>query len=313
MPGQRSWMIGLALAVFLLEGRAELGAQAVSRTETISGAGNWPIRFTYYPAREKLPGNDNVDVKNAPVAILLHGAGGSRLFWDKTSAWPMNRPGPFAEVLQTNGFAVFSVDLRKHGESIREGDTKLATADYELMVADLVNLKQFIYEEHQQQRLNMRKCALVAMNDSCPVAAAFAEFDWKLPPHDDHAVPSERTPRGQDVRALVLISPTPTVGTLRANNSLRFLGNPEFPIAFMIVSGKKDTEGNKVARVLFRLVGTRANEARTKLLEPDTNEKSEHLFGNPRLRLEPEILDFLKKHVHDLSIPWQDRRSRRER
>lgn len=306
--------LALLAAGFHSGAQAVPGADAVSRPETISGVGNWPIRMTYYPAKDKLPGNDKVDVRNAPVAILLHGANGSRLFWDKNSAWPgQGQPGPFAEVLQANGFAVLTVDLRKHGESTREGDTKISSSDYSLMVDDLFNVKQFIYEQHQQERLNMRKCAIVALDDSCPVAAAFAELDWKLPPHDDHAVPAERTPRGGDMRALVLISPTASVGQLRATNSLRYLANPDMGIAFMLVAGKKDSEGNKTAKTLHRIVGTKANESRTRLEEPDTNERSEHLFGSQRLRTEAGLLAFLKKNVLELPIPWQDRRSRRDR
>lgn len=288
-------------------------AQAVVRAETVSGADGWPIRFSYYPALEKLANNQVVDVKKAPVAILLHGTGGSRLFWDKTSAAPGGNPGPFAEVLQAKGFAVVSVDLRKHGESVREGQERLLVSDYELMVGDLAAIKQFLIDEHQKERLNVRKLAIVALDDMCAVAATYAELDWRQPPFDDHAIPSERTPRGQDVRALVLVSPSSSAGRVQTTGPLKFLANPEFRIAFEVLVGKKDASGFKTARTLFGVVNKKANEDRTKFEEFDTNEKSQHLFGNPRIKAENQILLFLKTNVQDLDIPWMDRRSRRDR
>jgi hypothetical protein len=45
----------------------------------------------------------------------------------------------------------------------------------------------------------------------------------------------------------------------------------------------------------------------------ETNERSQHLFGNPRIGVELPVIRFLKDHVKDLQIPWQNRISRRER
>jgi pimeloyl-ACP methyl ester carboxylesterase len=288
-------------------------AQAQSRPESAMGRDGWPLRFTYYPVPEKLAGNVAVDTKSAAVIMLLHGEEGDRTFWDKTSAAPGAGGKPFAEVLQSQGYAVLSIDLRKHGESTREGQEKVLPGDYEAMVYDLVAIKDFLFKEHQAQRLNMRKLGIVALDIAAPVAIQFAEYDWQQTPYDDHAVFAERTPRGQDVQALVLVSPTATAGRLQATKALRTLGNPTLGIAFMVVVGKKDTAGLKVATTLYKQVGLKANEDRTKLEEFDTNEKSQHLFGNPRVRSEVAILQFLKKNVQDRTTPWVDRRSRTDR
>lgn len=300
------WLLAVLFAT------PQLAAQATSRVETINGLDGWPIRLTYYPAPEK-SGSQVIDVKQAAVVVLLHGEGGDRSFWDKRSAPPGAMGKPFAEVLQSQGYAVISVDLRKHGESAREGNDKIVAADYEAMVADLAAIKEFIFTQHQAQQLNMRKLAIVALDNSVPVAVTFAERDWALPPFDDHALESERTPRGQDVRAIVMLSPVTNVGRIQASGGLRSLGAPARGMSFFVGVGKKDAAGLKAANTLFKLVGSKANEDRTQFEQFDTNERSEHLFGNARIRVEVPVLVFLKKQVQDLSIPWVDRRSRTDR
>lgn len=288
-------------------------AEAESQPQSIVSADGWPLRFTYYPAPEKSAGNQAIDRSQAAVVVLLHGADGDRTFWDKTSVPPGAGSKPFAELLQSQGYAVISLDQRKHGESTREGQEKILPGDYELMIVDLVAVKNFLFTEHQAQRLNMRKLAIVALDESAPIAAAFAEFDWSQTPYDDHAIPAERTPRGQDVQALVFISPTATAGRVQASKPLRMLVNPALGIAFYVAVGKKDTAGLKTATTLYKQIGIKANEERTKLEEFDTNERSQHLFGNPRVKLEVSLLPFLKKHVQEKNIPWRDRRSRTDR
>ena len=288
------------------------GVDAQSRAESVDGVGGWPIRFTYFPALEKLPGNSNVDLKQAPVAILLHGKDGNRSFWDKRSAPPRGGK-PFAEVLQSQGFAVLSVDLRKHGESRQEGNSRLLATDYELMVGDLAAVKEFLLEEHQAERLNMAKLAVVALDDSAPVAATYAAYDWRLPPYDDHAIPAQRTPRGQDVKCLVLLSPETNAGKTQAANSLRFLANPSFGIAVFLGAGTKDSSGMKAARTLYKMVSNRLPEDKAKLETFDTNERSEHLFGKSSIRAELPILQFMIANTREIDVPWRDRRSRTER
>ncbi len=281
------------------------------RTETVRGPGNWPIRFTYYPALAS--GKfDSREVKNAPVLILLHGRGGRRDFWDKTSAFPGTNKA-FAPILQAQGYAVLALDVRKHGDSAPEGNNKILAQDYEAMVGDLIAIKEFLFAEHQKQALNMRKLGIIAMDDLCPVAATYAEYDWLQPPYDDHAIPAKRTPRGQDVKALVFISPSVNAGRVQLTKPLRYLSNPSLRIAFQVVSGKKDRNHSKARSIYKFFSGKKANERRIEFVELNTNEKSKNLFGNPRIQVEVRIVKFLNDHLRNLDIPWQDRRSRRDR
>jgi pimeloyl-ACP methyl ester carboxylesterase len=309
-----------SIVAWLALGAATQAQQAVTSNETVRAQDGLPIHFTYYPALDSVGGQKR-DVRTAAVLILLHGQEMSRLFWDKTSAPPAaatakpgSAAGPFAAVLQQQGFAVISVDMRKHGDSVREGENRVTTNDYELMIADLIVLKEFVFQQHQAQKLNMRKLAIVAMDAMVPIAATFAEWDWRQAPYDDHAILAQCTPRGQDVRAIVMISPETNSGRVQATNSLRFLASPEKRMAFEVVVGKKDTAAAKKASTLFKVVrGASTDDERVKLAELDTNEKSAHLFGNPRIQAEVPIIKFLKANVADLSIDWQDRRSRLDR
>jgi pimeloyl-ACP methyl ester carboxylesterase len=288
-------------------------AFAQAQPKVVHGPDGWPVHISYYSAPDKA-GSAKVDLTQAPVVILLHGKEGDRSFWDKRSAPPGAMGKPFSELLQSQGFAVISVDLRKHGESKPEGvSDKVMPNDYELMVADLVAVKEFILEQHQAQKLNMRKLGIIALDDSVPVAATFAERDWAMPPYDDHAIPAERTPRGQDIRALVLLSPATNAGRVQAAGSLRYVGNPSLGVAFLVGAGKKDTAGIKNARTLHKMVSGKGHEENSVLEEFETAEKSQHLFGNARVKAELPILQFLKKHVQEPKIDWVDRRSRTER
>ena len=101
----------------------------------------------------------------------VRSSAGNQLIWEKT-----------AETLRAKGFAVVTVDLRKHGKSLPEGDvasTRLNRTDYQLMVAeDLELVKRFLMDEHHAHKLNIRKLGIVAMGMSAPVALTFAGNDW---------------------------------------------------------------------------------------------------------------------------------------
>ena len=103
---------------------------------TLTTADNWQIYITYYQA----PGKDESVTKNAAVVVLLHGDKENRLVWEGEKG--------LAPLLHQEGFAVITVDLRKHGQSTNvarsSGDspaggkntegTNMQAADYGNMV-----------------------------------------------------------------------------------------------------------------------------------------------------------------------------------
>ena len=140
------------------------------------------IYITYYPAFAQ---KESI-ARNTPVVILLHGDKENRLVWEGEKG--------LAPRLQREGFAVITVDLRKHGQSTNVGrasgdspaggksteGTNLQSVDYGNMVdQDLEAVKKFIYEQHQAKRLNMNKIGIVAAETSAAIAVCFAANDWK--------------------------------------------------------------------------------------------------------------------------------------
>lgn len=285
-------------------------AEPTMRVENVAAPDKFPIRISYYPAlAEKNPNG----VSEAGVVILLHGDKGSRINWDKGSA-PSGQM-TFPAVLQESGYAAVTVDLRKHGQSVMEGkEEPINNDDYAKMAAgDLKAVKDFIQTEHQAKNLNMGKMAIIGAGFSAPVAAAFAQFDWEQPPFDDSPIPASRTPRGQDVKAIVMLSPDSTAGRLSSNKSLVYLTKQK--IAILIMVGKEDGLDKGAAKNSFKAAGggNKKNEERVYLLEPDVKDRGTNLFGKYPQFIESPVLKFLELHIKNIDVPWVDRRSRLER
>ncbi len=286
---------------------------ATIRTETAVALDKFPIRFSYYPAiAEKTEEKNVAGLANAGVVILLHGANGNRILWDKGSALP--KGATFPATLQGAGYAVVTVDLRKHGESIQNGrEEAVQPNDYMAMVADLKVIKDFLQKEHQDKKLNMAKMAIVGVGISAPVATAFAEADWLQTPYDDSPVQAMKTPRGQDVKAIALISPETAAGRLNTQKSLGFLNKQG--LAFLFLAGNLEKDEKSMAKKCFTVCGggTKKGENRVYLFEPPMKERDTNLFGKDPNLVEGPVYNFLETHLKKLTIPWADRRSRLER
>lgn len=309
-----------------------------------SPADGWPLKLTYYPSREG---------KEAAVVVLLHMKGESRLTW--------TAPKGFAEQLQAKGFAVVAVDMRKHGQSKpgaedddpkkatssekdkakkSSGGTDLKPADYLLMVRDMDGIKKFIFDEHQKGNLNMRKTAIVAPTMSAAIAITFAAADWAKAPYDDAPNLAARTPRGQDVQAMIFLSPETALPQVPAHLVAGQL--KATPMAAFVVVGKTDSQDKDQAKKLFQLLGgdPAKTEAPKKKAEPkkvgkekekesekssDKKHEERFFYGEPNtklrgtdllgknLKVEEAMLGFLEDHVKALKGPvyeWRDRQSR---
>ncbi len=307
------WGIAALASLVLTAAAAPVQAQgtvAVVEKKTLTASDGWPIHITYYQSGEG---------KESGVVILLHQRGGNRLVWDTG----------FAKRLQDEGYAVITVDLRKHGESKsptaaepgvdtgskRGGDAnELSRIDYfQMAAADLEAVKDFLYKEHQAQKLNMRKTAIIAPEMSAPVAMNFAWKDWFKKPYDDAPTFAARTPRGQDIRAMVLLSPEDVVPGLSTGKPLLDLRNPAFGIAFLFCYGTKDRADRGGSRKMYQKVaGIPQNKDRTYLKSYNYKLRGTELIGK-KIRVEEHILAFLDKHLKQLNGPtdvWRDRESK---
>ena len=299
-----------SIAIFSAWSSPDCFAQEAS-SQTLNSVGDgFPIKITYYPAPSG--GNQSGPTKEAPVVVIVPGEDENRTAWDKGSS-PRNVDRKLPEELQRSGFAVITVDLRKQGESVLEGrEESIKPIDYQRMVVgDLEAVKEFIFKEHQAGKLNMRKLGLIGSGSGAAIASTFAEYDWKKPPYDDHALVLERTPRGQDVRALVLISPHLKAGDAKTGSAMNFLKNPNFQVALMVIVGEADNDNYKNGQTLYKqFSNVKGAEERSVLWTPPLKDHGIALLQQPVQVAYNPILQFCEKRLKALDTPWQDRRSR---
>lgn len=167
----------------------------------------WRIHCLYYPPMEKV----RKSKETVPV-ILLHGWGGQG-----------SEYGFLATGLQTYGHACIVPDLRGHGrsttrkkidgtlETIKQEDLK--PQDIENMLLDLEAVKSFLMEKNNAGELNIEMLTVIAAQEGCIIALNWAALDWSWP-----VTPSFK--QGQDVKALILLSPTQSYKRLSASAAL---------------------------------------------------------------------------------------------
>ncbi|MCH2212004.1 MAG: alpha/beta hydrolase [Fuerstiella sp.] len=266
---------------------------------------NWPVHVTYFKSDKG---------KEAAVVVLLTAANGDVDSGPTRRVWT-----ELATHLQKNGFAVLSVDLRKHGDSKPEQDLgkrqkKVLPRDYRNMViGDMEAVKAFLMEQHHLQELNIRKMGIITDGASALVGAAFALNDWLRPPYQDARKLADRTPRGQDVRAIVMFSPRSTRG-FNHTKILRPLSDPRRAIAFRIYHSSEDATEQKYAEKLFTVVdlkGEDDSELRSTRSAPANG--AGFLKGRVGTVVQEDLKKFLNKRLTELPTPWKSRTSALDR
>jgi pimeloyl-ACP methyl ester carboxylesterase len=288
--------------------------EAASETRTLTTEDGVSIHITYYKS--------STEEKEAPVVVLLHMKDGNRLVWEGQDG--------LAQKLQKEGYAVVTVDLRQHGESkiggaVGGGNANqakkkgkkgsgmdLKPVEYELMYEqDMQAVKQFILQEHQAGRLNMNKMAIVGAEMGASIAAAYTVVDWEKEPFDDSSDVRYRTPRGQDVKALVLISPQEKFHGLQLSRAIQVLKNPDWGIAFFVCSGNDSKDEAQSKKIFDMLTSPSYDKKRMASRTYGAKLPGTDLLYKG-LTIEDDIVGFLNSTVKKVDSPWRDRRSRRE-
>jgi predicted alpha/beta hydrolase len=282
-------------------------AKDKSADEVLTASDGWPIHVTYF---------ESAAGKESPVVILLAGAEGpdkkdvrNRRVWQST-----------AQALQKAGFAVVSVDLRKHGDSLPPATgtepvaVKMVATDYVAMATvDLEAVKTFLLQKHMEEKLNVRKLAIVSIGSSAMVSAAFAVADWAKKPYPDGPTLELSTPRGQDVRALVMYSPNASVKNISLNAVMKTIKGLQ--IAVHVVASKDNPEDVKSAEKIFKAVelkGEEFKDVRKLTLAAGKTRAEGFLEGTFGDATNKDLVDFLTKHVKELEAPWASRKDRRQ-
>lgn len=267
------------------------------------------LGITYYAS--------NAGKDAAPVIILPD-------FKDSRAAYAglaqsLQRPG---QEPNRPAFAVVTVDLRGHGESTkqqlpgseeRELDAnKFRTNDFVAMAQfDMAAVRQFLVIENDGEKLNLNKLSIIGAGLGASIGTAWAAQDWSWPPL---AVGKQ----GQDVKALVLISPRWRNRGLLLQRALRQPG-VQREVAMMILFGKDDSG---VRRDITRIQGqvekfhpepesTADKPSDLQILAvPDTGLQGGALIRHIGAPAEKRIADFLYTHVVDEPHKWIQRRHR---
>lgn len=297
----------LALAILAISMTAQRGMaqgtatakEQAAEEKTLAAEDNQDLKITYYKGTAA-----GTAAKDTPVVVLLHGKGGQRRQWTGTDN--------ILQPLHSGGYAVVTVDLRGHGDSPMKR-SEIKKNDYLAMAEqDMKAVKDFLFQEHQKGQLNMNKLGIVACDFSASVALAFAAADWEIEPYDDGPDLKQRTPRGQDVQALVLISPdtsTPGLFATKAALALRTM-----PLGIMIVTSEKNNHDNAMAKKLFDQLNIKKgkdSEERFALKKSAENLHGMDLLKDKQVRA--NLYEFLGKYVKNHQSTWIDRRSRLER
>lgn len=102
---------------------------------------------------------------STPTIILLHMLGKDRSTWNT-----------FASALSHKGYAVLSIDLRGHGESIKQGSSTVSYQsftenDFNKMTLDVKAAKQFLIE---QKNANPDRMAIIGASIGANIALNYA-------------------------------------------------------------------------------------------------------------------------------------------
>ena len=241
--------------------------------------------------------------KDAVPVILLHSSKGNRADL-----------ADLALELQRLGHAVIAPDLRGFGDSSPRagGDraAELRPGDYQAMVEqDLETVKRFLRERNNDGQLNIDKLCLVGIEMGSVLAVNFAARDWSWPV-------LAQGKQGQDVKALVLISPEWTFKGLRINEAV---ADPAVSraLAVLIVAGKGSSKPMHEAKRLYTALEKHhpmpppgsTNKQMLWLRTPPTTLQGMALVKEKSMLVDQMIAKFIELRLVDQAIPWAERRN----
>ena len=219
------------------------------------------------------------------------------------------------------GHAVLSIDLRGHGEStLRKKldgteetltSDKLRPADFTAMVAaDLEVAKRFLMTKHHAKELNIDRLVVVGAGQMGSVVAlnwTYQDWSWKQTPF---------LRQGQDVKALVLLSPVSAFKTLKTTPAFT---HPYITsgLSVLLVAGRGESEYKQLYNRFSGKGRYKPDEEK-----PEERAKRQDLYMyaietdlrgagllSPELPVNNYILQFIRLRVVERGedFPWKSR------
>lgn len=258
------------------------------------------------PVEEQLTARDGVQLaatylpgakgKNTVPVVLLHAYKGDRRDYER-----------LAGRLQSQGHAVLVPDLRGHGASTRTTSgaaITLANVNYQAMAMyDMEAIVRHLVEKNNRQELNLDALCVVGAEMGAAVATAWAAIDWSQP---------AGSAWGQDVKALVLLSPKYAFRNLKLSDALR---SPAVSrdLSVLILAGKENgralAEANRLHAVFAASHGEPTSQERQDLFfgRLDTPLQNTDLLADEKLGVTAAIVEFIDRRLVKQSFPWKAR------
>lgn len=252
--------------------------------------------------------------KNAVPVIMLHAWKGSRADF-----------AGLALDLQARGCAVIVPDLRGHGKSTtikRGGESftieqpNIHRGDIEAMVTqDLEAVENFLLDRNNAGELNIEKLCVVGNEMGATVAVNWAVWNW-------HWAQLPNVKQGQDVKALVLISPPMNFQGINLASSLN---QPQLQtgLSVLIIAGKKNSKAMEDAKHIHNSLSrlrpkppTDPREAAEKqdlffdAMDGVSLQGANILNDNTILaHLDAVVAQFIELRLTNKKFPWTNRKS----
>ena len=253
------------------------------------------LRAFYFPSEKE---------KEAITVLLVH-------------EW-QGQASPYSQLvvaLRNAGCAVLVPDYRGHGGSTTYTDrrgketkfdlTRMGKVDVQnIILMDLEKSKGFLKTENNEGNLNLNAMVVIGVREGCVLASHWAARDWAFPSVG-------RQKQGQDVKALVLISPDKQIKGLPIDPVLKDPNILNLPI--LVIGGTTNPEAKDTSRIAKRIESakTRAGGGTAKGFKVEMIDTA---LTGPSLVNEvpeviPSIVDFIKAEVRisDDENPWIER------
>ncbi len=289
------YLASIVVAATAMGQKAKPDPKLKPRTVTLKTKDGIELRAFYFPSEKG---------KEAQTVLLVHEWQGQ--------ASPY---GPLVLALSKAGCAVLVPDYRGHGDSKEfinargEKDqfdlARMSRQDVEAIVTfDLETAKGFLKTENNEGLLNLNALVVIGVREGCVLGAQWAKRDWGFP-----SVGSQK--QGQDVKALVLISPEKQFKGIPIDPAINDPNLIRLPM--MIVAGAESPEAAEARRLAKRVEGIKKRLGRGEATGFQLSMANTALSG-PSLVSDvggviPAIVKFVTTEVviSDSTNPWVER------
>ncbi|MEX2092018.1 MAG: alpha/beta fold hydrolase [Pirellulales bacterium] len=302
--------------VFLLAWAPDALAQRASPAEAtkVQTKDGVELSVTYYPSRVA---RDPAFGKQVTPVVLLHDEKDTQGMFSSLVA----RFQEAGEDPKQPSFTVVTVDLRGHGVSTRQtapnGQTrqldaaKLNRNDVIAMSKqDMEAVRGILVGKNDDGELNLNKLCLVGVGLGATVAVNWAADDWSAPP-------LLVGKQGQDVKALVLVSPQWKYRGIMLQQALRLVDLKK-NVAWMLIYGEQNTGRTTDVKRIYRQLERYHPEPESAQAPPRSLAEvpfpsaleGSGLMSQVGAPIEDNIVNFLTIQVASQELPWSKRRNR---